>query len=299
MSSVKNWIQASRLRTLPLALSSIFMGSAFIPANRHFFAVLALASLTTLFLQVLSNLANDFGDFQNGADNAQRVGPSRAVQTGAISIQSMKIGIGVMATMSFISGCSLLLVSFGLDNWPMLLVFLAFGLLAIGAAFKYTAGKNPYGYRALGDLSVFIFFGILGVLGTHYLHKSEVPLSALLLAIAIGFLAASVLNLNNLRDIENDGESGKKTIPVLLGFSKGKIYHCFLMSSAWIAIIGSTLILDASKWTYLVLLVLPIHLLHLKKVWSTAEPSLIDPELKKIALTTFLISLVFLISGLL
>lgn len=293
------WLSAFRLRTLPLALSSIFMGAAIVPANTENFGfILLLAVLTTLFLQILSNLANDYGDAQNGADNAERIGPERAVQSGAIAPKSMLFAMGLFSAFAFFSGIGLLFVAFGTEHWKLTLFFLVLGVLSIFAALKYTAGKNPYGYRGLGDLSVFLFFGLIGVAGSSFLFTKSFESYHLLPALSIGFLASAVLNLNNMRDIKGDRDSGKRTIVVMMGSSNSKIYHSFLIIGAWIALISYFMLSEAPSWAYLSLIFLPIHLLHLRKVAGVQSPSEFDPELKKIALSTFGISCVLLLVSL-
>jgi 1,4-dihydroxy-2-naphthoate octaprenyltransferase len=201
---MKHWVSAFRLRTLPLALSSIMMGG-FLAASVNAFQwdIFLLCISTTIFLQVLSNLANDYGDSIHGADSVDRKGPSRAVQSGKISANQMKTGIIVFVLLSLISGVSLLFVAFGL-NWNAILFFLGLGILSILAAIAYTVGKRPYGYAGLGDISVFIFFGLIGVLGSLYLFIHELKWEYILPAISCGVFAVGVLNINNIRDIESD-----------------------------------------------------------------------------------------------
>ena len=299
MEKVGIWLSAFRLRTLPLALSSIFMGAAIVSEQPADFAlILSLAAMTTLFLQILSNLANDYGDYQNGADNHSRIGPARAVQSGEISSQSMFRAMLVFSVLAFISGSSLLYIAFDQEQGLLAAIFLIMGLLAIGAALKYTAGKNPYGYRGLGDISVFVFFGLIGVAGTNFLFAKDFDLIALLPASTIGFLSAAVLNLNNMRDINGDRESGKRTIVVLMGSKKAKVYHYALIISAWISLLLFFLLSKFNPWAYLSFIFLPLHLLHLKKVLAVQVPSDYDPELKKIALSTFGISFILLLLAL-
>lgn len=163
--------------------------------------ILIAALTTTLFLQVLSNLANDYGDFKNGIDNENRLGPQRTVQSGEIKPHHMLVGIIICGALALASGIWLLYEAAKTTNIVIVLSFLLLGLLAIAAAVKYTVGKNPYGYRGLGDIAVFLFFGITGVAGTYFLHTNTIDWPELLPAVAIGMLATGVLNLNNLRDI--------------------------------------------------------------------------------------------------
>lgn len=296
MEKVGIWLSAFRLRTLPLALSSIFMGAAIVSEQPADFAlILSLAALTTLFLQILSNLANDYGDYQNGADNHSRIGPARAVQSGEISSQAMFRAMLVFSVLAFISGSSLLYIAFDQEQGLLAAIFLIMGLLAIGAALKYTAGKNPYGYRGLGDISVFVFFGLIGVAGSNFLFTKDFDLIALLPACTIGLLSAAVLNLNNMRDIDGDRESGKRTIVVLMGSKKAKVYHYALIFCAWISLLVFFLLSDFNSWGYIVFTFFPIHLVHLKKVAAVQQAKDFDPELKKIALSTFGISCVLLL----
>ncbi|MBL7982503.1 MAG: 1,4-dihydroxy-2-naphthoate polyprenyltransferase [Flavobacteriales bacterium] len=292
------WIQAFRLRTLPLAVSSIIVGSALaVPYDRISATitfreeVLALALLTAILLQILSNLANDLGDHQHGTDNDNRVGPKRAVQSGAISPAAMKRAMIICGALAFASGAALIVVALGFRL--MTLLFLLTGLLAIGAAVKYTFGKNPYGYVGLGDVSVFLFFGIVGVMGTHYLHARYIDWLHLMPATAFGLLSAAVLNVNNMRDIRNDKASGKITLPVRMGFDTAKGYHGLLVIGglACLMIYTSIAFRGMSQWGFLV--TAPALASHLKTVMGTFDPAALDPQLKKLALGTFATALAF------
>jgi 1,4-dihydroxy-2-naphthoate polyprenyltransferase len=227
---MNHWIHAARPRTLPLAFSSTLLGSLLAWHDRPFkVSVFILALLTTLFLQILSNLANDYGDSVNGMDNEHRVGPQRTVQSGAISRKAMLAAIIVTSTLALITG--ILLIAFGFDFSlsPTVIIFFLLGLASLAAAIKYTVGKNPYGYRGFGDLFVYIFFGLTGVLGTYFLHTGSIPWMMLLPASAIGFLSTAVLNLNNMRDVEGDARSGKRTLVVIMGNDKAHYYHLLLI----------------------------------------------------------------------
>ena len=230
MPSTRDWIEAARPRTLPLALASIGMG-AFLAASVGQFRweVLVLTVLTTIFLQVLSNFANDYGDSIHGADGSDREGPQRAVQSGAISSAAMRRAMSLFALLSFISGVTLLFVSVRW-NTQVLIIFLVLGLLAIVAAITYTAGRKPYGYAGLGDISVLIFFGLVGVLGSFYLHTAFFDPLTVLPAMSCGLLSVAVLNVNNIRDIKTDSIAGKKSIPVRLGRNRAVVYHWILLS---------------------------------------------------------------------
>ncbi len=291
-NTIKPWLSAFRLRTLPLALSTIIMGS-FLAANVFAFRwpVFVLAVATTLFLQILSNLANDYGDSQHGADNAGRVGPKRAVQSGAISAADMSIAMIVFALLALGSGIALLAVAF--KNWLNILLFLGLGIGAIAAAIKYTAGKNPYGYRGMGDIFVFIFFGLVGTAGTYFLYTNHLDPLVLLPAISMGCLSTGVLNLNNLRDHINDKKAGKITMVVRLGYEKAKQYQQALIITAFAAAILFTIIRYESIWQLPFLLTAPIFLNQLRTINQTEDPALLDPQLKVLALSTLLFSVLF------
>lgn len=298
MSGMKHWLHAFRLRTLPLAVSSILVGSAL--ANWHIldryhvhaqYGVLFWTLLTAILLQILSNLANDLGDHQHGTDNAYRVGPQRAVQSGAITPAQMKRAMIICGTLAFLSGCALITSALGLSL--ITLVFLLIGLAAIGAAVKYTFGKNPYGYAGLGDISVFLFFGVVGVCGTYFLHTNRFEPLVLAPAIAFGLLSSGVLNVNNMRDIHNDAASGKRTLVVRMGSANARMYHTILVLGAELCLIGFTLFIHAGWTTWLFLLSAPVFIIHLRRVWTTAEPRDLDPQLKVLALSTFLTAILF------
>ncbi len=288
---MKAWISAARPRTLPLALSSIIAGSgmaAYVHAFR--WPVFLLATLTAILLQVLSNFANDLGDHENGADNAGRIGPARTVQSGDITPAAMKRAMILSGLLAFLSGCTLIIVSLGITLTT--LVFLLIGLGAITAAVKYTYGRNPYGYAGLGDASVFLFFGLVGVMGTYYLHAGGVPKYVVPVAIAFGLLSAAVLNLNNMRDVLNDTAEGKRTLVVRIGGGAAKRYHVTIVLLALICLAGIAWRTgEWPPWLYLVGAI-PI-LLHLISAVGIRDPRAYDPELKKLALGTFFTAITF------
>jgi 1,4-dihydroxy-2-naphthoate polyprenyltransferase len=288
---MKQWIAAARLRTLPLAFSCIITGAACaINLGEFKWSILLLSLLTTLLLQVLSNFANDYGDALSGKDNSRS---DRMVASGNISAQSMKNGIILTALLSFVSGLALIFAAFGF-NWQLVIVFLIMGVAAIVAAITYTVGKKPYGYSGLGDISVFLFFGIVGVSGSAYLHILEFQTIILLPAFAIGFLSAAVLNFNNMRDIENDKATGKNTLAVKIGLQNAKTYQALLMIGAFIALIFFGLMNDFSTRQYLFLLTVPYFMHLVKRMLKVNKPAEMDPFLKKTALGTFVLSLLFL-----
>lgn len=297
--SFSSWIKAFRLRTLPLALSSIIMGGGLaVFKGNYSWAVILLAALTTILLQILSNLANDYGDFEKGTDNANRLGPERAVQSGEISARQMKTAVIVLAVLSLLSGVWLLYVALK-AQFLEALVFFVLGIAAIAAAIKYTVGKNAYGYSGLGDLFVFLFFGLAGVLGTYYLNTLSLRWDVLLPAISIGFLSTGMLNLNNMRDIDNDIQSGKHTLASKLGLHKAKVYHSFLIVGAIASALVFVGIHFSSLWNLLFLLVAFPLLNDLRIIWKTTNPQKLDPFLKKLALSTLLFAVLFILGLLL
>lgn len=284
---------AARPRTLPLALSSIGLGS-FLAAWQNEFAwsVFLLASLTTIFLQILSNLANDYGDFVHGADSITREGPSRAVQSGAIPAKTMKVALIIFVILSLISGVALLWVALGTRK-ELFIIFLSLGIAAIIAAIAYTNGKKPYGYIGLGDIFVLIFFGIVGVLGTYYLHTKSLDSLMLLPALSCGLFATGVLNVNNIRDIRSDKEAGKKSIPVRFGKQKAVIYHAFLLLLGIVFSLIFVLVFVNSIWQFLFLLSTPLFAVNIYKVNKYSKPAEIDPLLRQLAISTMLYVILF------
>jgi len=232
MNNFSIWLSALRLRTLPLAAASIIVGGGIAASQQIFSLSIFLLSLSTaLLLQILSNLANDYGDAITGADDENRVGPKRAMQTGTITAASMKVAIIITTLLALLSGISLLAVALSDDIFSWLL-FLGLGSAAIIAAITYTMGRLPYGYRALGDIAVFLFFGLLGVVGSFYLYNLSFDWSLLLPASSIGFLSAAVLNINNIRDVKSDSKHNKTTLVVLFGRARAFKYHLFLITAA-------------------------------------------------------------------
>jgi 1,4-dihydroxy-2-naphthoate octaprenyltransferase len=293
MSQAKNWIEAFRLRTLPLALSSIGLGSFLAAFERKMrWDVLILAAMTTIFLQVLSNLANDYGDFRHGADHAEREGPSRAVQSGAISPNSMKNAIYLFMLLSLVSGIALLFVA--LEHLDIkFIVLLILGIMAIGAALNYTMGKNPYGYSGFGDMFVIIFFGFIGVVGTYFCHTGHFQPDTLLPAFSCGLLATAVLNVNNIRDIVSDKKAGKMSIPVRIGRANSTLYHWLLMALAIIASLVYVAINYHSPYQFLFLITTPLLIFNGMKVSANQESKKLDPMLKQMAISTLLFIIAF------
>ncbi|MCD6200702.1 MAG: 1,4-dihydroxy-2-naphthoate polyprenyltransferase [Bacteroidales bacterium] len=294
MNKLKAWISAFRLRTLPLSLSSIILGGALAYADKPFrWQIFLLALVTTLFLQILSNLANDYGDYSHGLDNQERVGPQRSVQSGTINPQEMKTGILVFILLSLASGLWLILSSTGMALSVEGIVFLVLGLLSIGAAIKYTIGKHPYGYYGLGDLFVFLFFGLTGVLGTYYLITHHLQADLFLPASALGCLSTGVLNLNNMRDLESDRKNGKKTLAVLLGPRLSRYYHLILLTLAILLSLVYIILNYHSPWQFIFLIIIPPLAENIRTVFRAPSLSILDPLLKKLALTSLLYALAF------
>lgn len=293
MASVKNWIHAFRLRTLPLAFSGILTGSA-IAAREGLFKwdVFVLAILTTLALQILSNLANDYGDFHKGTDNEDRIGPKRTLQSGAITVSEMKRMLFVFVLLSFVLGMALIWTasSYILPLYIYLFVFL--GVAAIIAAMAYTMGKRPYGFKGLGDIFVFIFFGLISVVGVWLLYGGELNWFVFLPSVAMGLFGVAVLNVNNLRDIKNDAAFGKRTIPVRLGLRLGKLYHVIIVAVALLSLVVFGALSFDKPLDWLILLLFPFVIRQAFDVYRLPSDKL-DPYLKKMALSAFFFSVLF------
>ena len=298
MTKVKAWINAARLRTLPLSISGIIVGTALAQFyGYHNWLVFFLAICTTISFQVTSNFANDYGDGVKGTDNDQdRIGPKRALQSGILSRSELKNGIVLAVIISLVLTIILLFVAFGSDKIFLILVFLVLALTSICAAIKYTVGASAYGYKGLGDIFVFLFFGLLGVLGAMYLFTGYLTIEAILPAMAIGLLSTGVLNLNNLRDYISDKKAGKNTMIVKMGYENGKIYHYSLLIISFVSMLIFTLLYFDSWINFLHLAVFMPIFIHAKKVRKTKEPVRLDPELKKLALCTFFLAILFYIS---
>jgi len=255
--------------------------------------IVGLCVLTTLFLQILSNLANDYGDTKHGADSVHREGPQRAVQAGHIQAEHMKKGMIFFSLLSLVSGLLLLWVAFGTEGVWLFLLFLALGLGAIWAAINYTAGDKPYGYAGLGDISVFVFFGLVGVLGTYYLQAQSLEAMVVLPALVCGFFSTAVLNVNNIRDIQSDALAGKQSIPVRLGPRKARVYHVLLLAGGVLSAVMYVLLNYHSLWQLLFVPALPLVAVNGVNVWRKQTAKELDPYLKQMAITTLLFVLLF------
>ncbi|MEI6898158.1 MAG: 1,4-dihydroxy-2-naphthoate octaprenyltransferase [Psychromonas sp.] len=299
MNKLSVWLTALRLPTLPLATASIFVAAGMAVHQQIFdLSIFILSMITALLLQILSNLANDYGDATRGADDENRIGPVRAMQTGMITAASMKFAIVLTTILTLATGIALLMVALGDDLFSWIL-FIGLGILAITAAITYTMGRLPYGYRALGDLAVFLFFGLLGVIGSFYLYGLTASWSLLLPASSIGMLSAAVLNINNIRDVENDSRHNKTTLVVLFGRLVAFKYHLFLIIGA--PLLSSYYLFNLENtqpWQYIFLLAMNPLLkscFAVKNAIDANQPSgeLFNEQLKNTAMGTFVFALLF------
>ncbi|AWG25726.1 1,4-dihydroxy-2-naphthoate octaprenyltransferase [Flavobacterium kingsejongi] len=301
---MKHWIEAARLRTLPLSVSGILVGSLYALANPtrevltptqvFNWKIFGFAMLTTLGLQILSNFANDYGDGIKGTDNEDRIGPKRAIQSGVITPEAMKRALIITSALTLLSAILLIYVSFKDTNIGYSIFFLVLGILAIISAIRYTVGNTAYGYRGFGDIFVFVFFGLVSTLGVNFLYSKQLDLQLVLPAAAIGLLSVGVLNLNNMRDEASDRKSNKNTIVVKIGGAKAKIYHYFLIITAMIMVLVFSFIYDGVGFRidqYVFLAAYFPLISHLVTVAKNKEPRALDPQLKKLAISTFLLSI--------
>jgi 1,4-dihydroxy-2-naphthoate octaprenyltransferase len=288
---IKSWLEAFRLRTLPLSISGIIMGSFIAKSNGYWdSSIFAFALLTTILFQIVSNLANDLGDSLKGTDNEHRVGPARTVQKGEITANQMKLAVAIFSLLSLLSAGYLISISSKGMTQETIYIYMGLALASVLAAITYTVGKKAYGYYGLGDVFVFIFFGLVSVMGSFTLYSKVFEWNTFFPAATIGLLSTSVLNLNNMRDQVNDKLSNKNTLVVKLGFNRAKFYHVALIMFA----LTSFLIYFKFELKGLIFAIPFILLLiHLKKVVQVLDPKDFDPELKKVALSTFFLSVFF------
>ena len=300
---MKHWIEAARLRTLPLSVSGILVGSLYAlnnPTNKILtptqvfdWRIFILAILTTVGFQVLSNFANDYGDGVKGTDNEDRVGPQRAIQSGVISPDAMKKAMYLTALLTFLCAVLLIYIAFTDKYLLFSLFFLILGIVAIASAIKYTVGDSAYGYKGFGDVFVFVFFGLVSTLGVNFLYSKQFDWQLVLPACAIGMLSAGVLNLNNMRDELSDAKAGKNTLVVKMGGQKAKIYHFFLVGGAMILVLIFAIIYNkvGFRWDQYAFLAAYFPLMrHLRVVYLCDDNRRLDPQLKVLALSTFLLS---------
>ena len=294
MRKLQAWISACRLRTLPLSISGAIIGSGVAYSEGVFnLSVFVYTILTTLSFQILSNLANDYGDGVKGTDNENRIGPERALQSGVISPKQMRNAIIINVIICLFLVVTLIYQAFGADQFLTSFIFIVLGVLAIIAAIKYTVGTSAYGYKALGDIMVFLFFGWLSVLGTYFLYAKQIDFLMLLPASAVGLLSAGVLNLNNMRDFESDKVSDKHTLAGYLGLKNARNYHLTLILTAMVLML---LYFGLSSQNLPILIIMigfiPLFI-HLSVFYKVQSPKDYDPQLKVLALSTFLLAFIF------
>lgn len=288
---MRHWIEAARIRTLPLSVSGIIVGCFYAMSQSMFnWKIVLFALTTTLGLQILSNFANDYGDGIKGTDNVDRVGPKRAIQSGTISPAQMKMAMIITSVLTMISSIMLIYYAFKDDYLIFSLTFLFLGFLAIASAIRYTVGNTAYGYRGYGDMFVFAFFGLVSTLGIYFMFAKEIDWRLILPAAAIGFLSVGVLNLNNMRDESSDRKVGKNTIVVKIGGANAKKYHYFLIVSAMVLVLVFAVIKDFHFDQYIFLVAYFPLARHLITVYKNKDPRALDPELKKLAISTFLLA---------
>lgn len=294
MNRISSWISAARLRTLPLSISGILVGSSLAAYDGHFnLAIFSLALGTTLGLQILSNFANDYGDGVKGTDNDDRIGPARAIQSGLITQKDMLQAMLITAVATLVLAILLIYASFGSEKLLSALIFFILGVAAIVAAIKYTVGNSAYGYKGMGDIFVFIFFGLVAVYGSYYLYSHDHELISIFPAISIGLLSVAVLNLNNLRDRISDEKAGKITLVVKMGDKLGKDYHYALILGSLFCLVMYSVITSSELNNFIYLIAFIPLIFHLKRVGNNENPKELDPELKIVALSTFGIALLF------
>ena len=286
------WFSTARPKTLPLALASIIIGSALAYwAGKFDLITTLLAFITTILLQVLSNFANDYGDHVKGSDTAERIGPLRAIQHGAITGEQLKMAVIVLSVLSFLSGAALSFYAYeGIED---LLVFLGLGVISIVAAITYTVGKKAYGYLGLGDLFVLIFFGFVAVIGVFYLQAHSLPLMIFIPAFGCGLLSVAVLNINNLRDINQDRKAGKNTLIVRIGSKNGRIYHAILLVLAVVSYLIFAILNFEHWYNYFFLLAVPLLVKHGLFVYRHQDPIELRPILGQMAGLALITNLLF------
>ncbi len=298
MNAFRLWLSAMRPRTLFLAVAGVITGVGLAAADGHFSLPVALLTLlTALLLQVLSNLANDYGDSRHGVDGAARTGPQRAVQSGGVTLQEMLRATILSALLAAGSGLALLWVALGQTGLLLALSMLVLGGFAIWAAIAYTASAKPYGYEGYGDMAVLVFFGIVAVGGSYFLQAGSISWTVLLPALAAGLLSVGVLNINNVRDISGDAASGKRTLPVRIGGHAARHYHAVLLYGAPLLSAAYVLLEFRSAWQFLFLLAVPLLVRNVRGV-ATTDGAALNPLLGKLARAALVYSVLFVIGQL-
>ncbi len=299
---MNEWIKAARLRTLPLSISGIIMGSFIAMWRLHNegkewdWRIFALALLVTLLYQVLSNYANDYGDGIKGTDRLRiNEAEQRAVASGKITAVQMKNAVILFSVLSLIATVALLYLAFFPEYLREFWIFVGLGIACILAAIGYTVGKKPYGYLGLGDLMVFIFFGLVSVGGSYFLFTKTFHWDILLPASAIGLMSAAVLNLNNMRDIESDRLSGKNSFALRLGYPKAMMYQMVLLNLPMLLILvflGMQGFFQTGKYYPFIVMVLMFPLMGLRrKIIATKDPKALDPFLKQVGIMTLMMAI--------
>ena len=287
-------IQSMRLRTLPLSMAGVLLGILLAVADwKVDLWTAVLIVITTVCLQILSNLSNELGDVLRGTDTAERVGPQYGLNSGALSIPDMKLLIGIFVGLCVVFGTAMTWRAFGTlwDMTPILVLML--GAAAIMGAMKYTLGHNPYGYRAKGDIYVFLFFGLVSVMGAYFVCTKGVGLhwKLLLPAAGVGCFSVGVLNVNNIRDMKTDA-ANRVTVAIKLGTHKARIYQTVLIGLGWVCMAAYCLLCWPSAWHWMWVVTLPLYIVHLKGIW-TREDRALDPMLPLLVMSTFALSLLF------
>ena len=288
---IKSMIRSMRLRTLPLSLSGIVLG-VFLASKTsalNWLSVLLLF-LTAVFLQILSNLSNELGDALHGENPAERQGIAYPIQTGEVTTEQLRRMVVIFAALSAVTGLGMIWASFGSLIGLKQALFVLLGACAIVAALRYTLGRRPYGYRGLGDIAVFIFFGLVTVCGAYYLMTTTLPPASILLAASsIGCLSVAVLNVNNIRDMKSDAAT-RRTVALRLGLRGARIYQTCLIVGAWLMMAAFLLINKVKPAGAIFILTMPVFCLHLKGVWTRTDREL-DPMLPMLVMGTFLFAL--------
>ena len=296
MKQLKVWLKAVRLRTLPLSVSGILIGNSLCFQHTEFSVTLFVLMLfTAISFQIISNFANDYGDGVKGTDNENRLGPKRVLQQGLLSREILKKGIVIISLISLLLAFSLIFLAFGSNSWYYILIFIGLSFASVWAAIFYTVGNKAYGYYGFGDLFVFLFFGGVSVLGAYFVQLKTFSYPAILLSLMVGFLSVGVLNLNNMRDIDNDAFVGKRTLVVIMGAAIAKKYHLFLLivSVSILVYVFSSVSIRFFWIPYLAIIPLMVHFI---SVLKNSEPKFFDPELKKLSLSIFFLSILIFFS---
>jgi 1,4-dihydroxy-2-naphthoate octaprenyltransferase len=296
MKQIKVWLKAVRLRTLPLSVSGILIGNSLCFQDPEFSGILFVLMLfTAISFQIISNFANDYGDGVKGTDNDNRLGPKRVLQQGLLSREILKKGIVIISLISLLLAFVLIFLAFGSNSWYYILIFIGLSFASVWAAIFYTVGNKAYGYYGFGDLFVFLFFGGVSVLGAYFIQLKTFSYPAILLSLVVGFLSVGVLNLNNMRDIDNDAFVGKRTLVVIMGAAIAKKYHLFLLivSVSILVYVFSSVSIRFFWIPYLAIIPLIVHFI---SVLKNSEPKFFDPELKKLSLSIFFLSLLVFLS---